>query len=170
MGKYALTLSLSRTRACAHALTSTPHATGPADETTGDVTVGLVEMVVHQLADPEPREPNTLEEMDVWGHADPVPYDYGYTTEGVDDGVALKDNGTGFFVLLKKVANITEQEVEKWFGPARNVVRDRAIMLVENGHINPASLRIMAVTKKIRDGAPSDTVHLLEAKVCPLYV
>ena len=38
-------------------------------------------------------------------------------------------------------------------------------MLVENGHVNAASLRIMQVTKKIPVGDGPEYVHLLEAKV-----
>ena len=164
------------------------------DPNTGQVRVGLIESVTVQLNDPTQREPNTLAEMDVWGHVDPVPYDYGYDAAGPNDGVLLRRDGVGFFNILQNIAGITEDALEEWFGPGRNVVRDRAIMLVENGHINPYTVRLMKVTyprsctharthtrthrhtyahththpqvvKKIKTGGPSDNIYLLEAKV-----
>ena len=51
--------------------------------------------------------------------------------------------------------------LEKWFGDGRNHIRDRAIMLVENGHVNMSTLRVMTVKKKIS----GEDVYLLEAKV-----
>ena len=135
------------------------------DPDTGEVQVGLVEMVIDHLADPDSVEPNTLEEMDVWGHADPVPYEYGYTAAGLNDGVSVKKHGPGFYETAKNIDNISESELEKWFGASRNHIRDRAIMLVENGHVNVSTLRVMQVEKKIKRHDDTDTLYLLEAKV-----
>ena len=54
---------------------------------------------------------------------------------------------------------------EDWFGHSRNQVRDRAIMLVENGHVNVASMRVIRVKKKIQSGNEPEYVNLIEAKV-----
>ena len=147
-------------------LLSSPHHV-PTDQETGEVKEGLVDLVCEAIANPDPVEPNTLEEMEEWGTADPVPYLYGYDAPGKGEGVCIigpKGDARPFFNLVSQL-DIAEDVVEKWFGMSRNQIRDRAIMLVENGHINPRTLRIYKVKKKISKTESDEYVYLLEAKV-----
>ena len=54
-----------------------------ADKTTDERHVGMIDTIKEMLADPDLLPPNTLGDMEVWGTADPLPYEYGYTEEQV---------------------------------------------------------------------------------------
>ena len=149
-----------------HSLTAYLHTTPTlnADETTGEVHPGIIEIVTDLVESNEVPEPNTLGEMEQWGIVDPVPYEYGYNQDGTSEVVSIKDGNT-FFDLIARI-NVDEEAVEKWFGAGRNHIRDRAIMLVENGHINPASIKVIRVQKTVaRSGPTAEYLYLLEAKV-----
>ena len=116
------------------------------------------------LADPDAPEPNTLEEMEAWGTVDPVPYEYGYEDGDNNAEVSIK-HGDKFLDLLTGIIDVDESSVEQWFGAHRNHIRDRAIMLVENGHINPSTLKVIKAKKKVQRGDVAEHLYLVEAKV-----
>ena len=130
-----------------------------ADDDTGEVHTGLIDLVCDMLENPNAPEPNTLEETQEWGEDDPVPYHF----ENSRDGVSIKDCAA-FWAIIKDI-DITDDDIDSWFGQGRNHIRDRAIMLVENGHVDPTTMRVLRATKKQKQGDETDTVYLLEAKV-----
>lgn len=126
----------------------------------------MIEIITEMLTDPQPQPPNTRSQMEVWGTTDPVPYEYGYTEdESTDYNVSLKKNGRRFLTFASKCQGITDCHIDEWFGVARNQVRDRAVMLVENGHVNPATTRVIKAKQKVKVGVVPKTIWIFESKV-----
>ena len=88
-----------------HSLTAYLHTTPTlnADETTGEVHPGIIEIVTDLVESNEVPEPNTLGEMEQWGIVDPVPYEYGYNQDGTSEVVSIKD-GNVFFDLISRIS------------------------------------------------------------------